>query len=102
MKKTICPLFLLLCVLFFSGAYSLFAQESLINELEKIITEAESKDNVNARSYIHQYWQLAGLYLEKRRFQKRIPHHYKRACAGSLELYISENRRRYRGGKQGI
>ena len=66
MKKTICPLFLLLYVLFFSGAYSLFAQESLINELEKIITEAESKDNVNARSYIHQYWQLAGLYLEKK------------------------------------
>ena len=34
-----------------------------IAELERTITEAESRGNVHARSYIHFFWQLADLYL---------------------------------------
>jgi archaemetzincin len=54
----------LLCCLFLLCGYGLFPQELTISELEGTIAEAESRDNVNARSYIHQYWQLADLYLE--------------------------------------
>lgn len=35
-----------------------------INELETIINDAEKQGNVSARSHIHQYWQLADLYLK--------------------------------------
>ena len=55
-KKSFCLFLLCGC--------GLFSQELTIDKLEEVIKEAESHDNVNARSYIHQYWQLADLYLE--------------------------------------
>lgn len=33
-----------------------FSEELSISELEAIISEAEEKGNVAARSHIHQYW----------------------------------------------
>jgi len=41
-----------------------------INELEAIINDAEKQGNVGARSHIHQYWQLADLYIINREYQK--------------------------------
>ena len=41
-----------------------------INELEVIIIEAEKQGNVSARSHIHQYWQLADLYIINEEYQK--------------------------------
>lgn len=37
-----------------------------IIELVEIINEAEKQGNVGARSHIHQYWQLADLYIENK------------------------------------
>ena len=38
-------------------------KELNIDDLEMIISEAEKQGNVSARSHIHQYWQLADLYI---------------------------------------
>jgi predicted Zn-dependent protease len=41
-----------------------------INELEAIINDAEKQGNVGARSHIHQYWQLADLYIINKEYRK--------------------------------
>jgi tetratricopeptide (TPR) repeat protein len=56
MKKIAFCLFLFCC-------FNSFSQELTIPQLERIIMDVESQSNVYARSYIHQYWQLADLYL---------------------------------------
>jgi predicted Zn-dependent protease len=40
-----------------------------INDLEAEIRNAEKEGNVSARSHIHQYWQLADLYLKNMNYQ---------------------------------
>jgi predicted Zn-dependent protease len=44
-------------------------EELSISELEAIIIDAEKQGNVGARSHIHQYWQLADLYLKNKDYQ---------------------------------
>ena len=44
-------------------------EELSISELEKIISDAEKQGNVGARSHIHQYWQLADLYLKNKDYK---------------------------------
>jgi predicted Zn-dependent protease len=41
-----------------------------IKELEAVINDAEKQGNVGARSHIHQYWQLADLYIINKEYQK--------------------------------
>jgi hypothetical protein len=72
-----CLLFRLLIVLFFicisiqacAQQKNMFSEELSINELEEIINDAEKQGNVSARSHIHQYWQLADLYLKDMNYQ---------------------------------
>jgi len=44
-------------------------EELSIKDLETIISDAEKQGNVGARSHIHQYWQLADLYLKNKDYQ---------------------------------
>jgi len=44
-------------------------EELSISELKTIISDAEKQGNVGARSHIHQYWQLADLYLINKDYQ---------------------------------
>ena len=48
---------------------NIFYDEQSINDLEAIIKDAEKQGNVSARSHIHQYWQLADLYLKNMSYQ---------------------------------
>jgi len=45
------------------------SEELSINDLEMIISDAEKQGNVSARSHIHQYWQLADLYLKNNAYK---------------------------------
>jgi len=59
-----------LVILVMLTAYTLFSQDLSIAELETLINDVERQGNVSARSHIHQYWQLADLYLKNEDYQK--------------------------------
>ena len=60
----------LLIVMVMLTTYTLFPQELSITELEALINDVERQGNVSARSHIHQYWQLADLYLKNEDHQR--------------------------------
>jgi Tfp pilus assembly protein PilF len=76
-KMKNCLLFRLVIVLFVvctsiqaSAQQNNMTNEALsINELEMIVDDAEKQGNVSARSHIHQYCQLADLYLKNKDYR---------------------------------